>query len=73
MNPLFDIPKTLYKYRIWDEVGQEKQLSRRILTDNEVYLASPDQFNDPFDGSLPFKYNKEELTKDDSYDREAKL
>ena len=62
MQFLENIPQPLYKYRVWEEPCKEKQFSRRLLTDNEVYLASADQFNDPFDGTLPFKYPKKELT-----------
>lgn len=61
MHLLEDIPQPLYKYRVWEEPCKEKQFSRRILTENEVYLASSDQFNDPFDGTLPFKYPKADL------------
>jgi hypothetical protein len=50
-------PKTLYKYRIWNDRFQKK-----LLTKNEIYLASADQFNDPFDVTLPFKYKEGDLT-----------
>ncbi len=59
-----NIPKILYKYRVWEEPCKDKQFSRRILTDNEVYFASADQFNDPFDCAIPFKYKKEDLTEE---------
>ena len=36
--------KVLYKYRDWS-----KEIHRRIITDRELYLASPKDFNDPFD------------------------
>ena len=51
-----EAPAVLYKYRIWDEYG------KRVITENQVYLAAPDQFNDPFDVGLPYKHDKAELT-----------
>lgn len=51
------IPKTLYKYRTWTD-----SYHRRVLTDAEVFLASPANLNDPFDASLPFRYSKDEMT-----------
>lgn len=61
------IPKILYKFRTWEDPCQEIQYGRRLLTENEVYFASVDQFNDPFDGSLPFRYKREELTSDNIF------
>jgi hypothetical protein len=44
-------PETVYKYRSWsDENG------KRILTEFELYLASPKDFNDPFDCRIPLNY-----------------
>lgn len=40
-------PSVLYKYRNWED-----DYHRRILTHNELYFASPDQFNDPFDSKI---------------------
>lgn len=37
-------PEIIYKYRNWDV-----PLHRSILVHNELYFASPGQFNDPFD------------------------
>lgn len=37
-------PKIIYKYRDW-----KNPFHRKILIDNELYLASPKDFNDPFD------------------------
>lgn len=45
---LENIPQPLYKYRQWTEPCVDKQYQRRILTDNELFLASAEQFNDPF-------------------------
>ncbi|CAI8894770.1 DUF2971 domain-containing protein [Chryseobacterium sp. IT-36CA2] len=37
-------PLIIYKYRSWNN-----EFHKKILTDGEVYLASPEDFNDPFD------------------------
>lgn len=42
-------PQHLFKYRA---LGASKKFTRPIVQENELYLASADQFNDPFD-SLP--------------------
>lgn len=62
MEFLEGIPQPLYKYRSWRE-----PYNRRLLTDSEIYLASADQFNDPFDAALPFKYRKADLTPENIY------
>ncbi len=56
------LPNILYKFRNWEDGKAKQAFGRRILTEREIYFASPDQFNDPFDGTLPFKYKKEQLT-----------
>lgn len=38
------LPKVLYKYRDW-----KNRFHRRITKNNEIYFASPKDFNDPFD------------------------
>jgi hypothetical protein len=62
MDFLYNIPDLLYKYRVWDDEYQ-----KRILTNNEIYLASASQFNDPFDATLPYRYKDEELTPDNIF------
>jgi hypothetical protein len=57
-----EIPAILFKHRNWEDVNDVEQFGRRILTEREIYFASPNQFNDPFDGSLPFKFKKEQMT-----------
>jgi hypothetical protein len=52
-----DIPLKLYKYRDWSN-----QFHKRCLTESEVYFASSNEFNDPFDCSMPFKYKEDQLT-----------
>lgn len=48
-----EIPDIVYKYRDWDN-----GYHRRLLTDFELFLASPKLFNDPFDCKLPIAYWK---------------
>lgn len=67
MEFLENIPQPLFKYRQWTEPCADMQYSRRILTKNELYLASADQFNDPFDATIPFKYKEEQLTPDNIF------
>ncbi|MCZ2479440.1 DUF2971 domain-containing protein [Aquirufa nivalisilvae] len=43
-------PKIVYKYRAW------KRFQKKTLTDFELYLASPKDFNDPFDCKIPTNY-----------------
>ncbi len=62
MEFLENIPQPLYKYRQWIEPCVDSQYQKRVLTDNEVYLASADQFNDPFDAAIPFKFREDQLT-----------
>lgn len=57
MALLDGIPNTLHKYRNWRDENH-----RKILSDNELFLSSADLFNDPFDSSLPFQYDKKQLT-----------
>jgi hypothetical protein len=42
------IPEKVYKYRDWSN-----SLHKNILLHNELYLASPKDFNDPFDCRIP--------------------
>lgn len=43
----FEYPKLLYKFRSWKD-----DYHKRVLTDNELYLAAPNMFNDPFDTKI---------------------
>lgn len=61
------IPNILYKYRVWPNEGDKFQYYKRILTDNELYLSSANQFNDPFDSALPFRYRDSDLTHDNLF------
>jgi len=44
MDKPLEIPDVVYKYRDWNDCNH-----RMILLNNEVYLNSPRDFNDPFD------------------------
>jgi len=43
-----NLPEIVYKYRTWED-----KFHKRILTNNELYMASPKLFNDPFDCRIP--------------------
>lgn len=58
-------PDILYKYRIWDR--PQGGFNHRIITEKQLYFASPSQFNDPFDCALPFRYDPKELTDDNIF------
>ena len=45
-------PKVLYKYRDW-----QNPRNRRFITLREVYMASPNQFEDEFDCKIPIRYD----------------
>lgn len=51
------IPSILYKYRDY-----QNEWNYRTLFDFEIYLPSASQFNDPYEGSIPFTYDPEDLT-----------
>lgn len=59
---LFDVPDILYKYRDWDNLNH-----KRLLQHRELYFSSIDQFNDPFDGTIPYRYNPKELTEENIF------
>jgi len=51
MNNTHSSPITLYKYRDWSN-----ELHKKILTQNELFMAPPSSFNDPFDCMIPKNY-----------------
>ena len=53
---LDSIPNLMYKYRDWADENH-----KRIVEQGEIYLPSPDQFNDPYDATLPFRYRDEDM------------
>jgi len=42
----------LYKFRNWSN-----EIHKRWLTDQQIYFASPAQFNDPFDCAINYRYD----------------
>ncbi|SDT38809.1 Protein of unknown function [Mucilaginibacter mallensis] len=44
-------PRLVYKYRSWNDENH-----RNILLKNQLFLASPKDFNDPFDCRIPINY-----------------
>lgn len=44
------IPEHLYKYRSWNE-----EFAKEIFIDNQFYVSSPSEFNDPFDCRAHFR------------------
>ena len=57
IDPLKDMPEVLYKYRDFNN-----EYHKRLLFNHELFFSSASQFNDPFDATLPFKYDEQELT-----------
>ena len=57
-----DDNQIFYKYRSWSD-----QFHKDLLLKNELYLSSPDRFNDPFDCTIPICFalldNKEKIHK----------
>jgi len=63
------MPKViLYKFRDWSNDNHKKS-----LTHQNVYFASPSQFNDPFDCAINYRYDKlSELEKLEKYIEQIK-
>ncbi|WP_330746979.1 DUF2971 domain-containing protein [Chryseobacterium sp. CP-77] len=57
MQYLGDIPDILYKYRDWSD-----DYHKKVITENQLFLSSRRRFNDPFDSSIPYRYDENELT-----------
>jgi hypothetical protein len=46
------IPEVLYKYRDWTNTNHKKLISKQ-----ELYFPKPSEFNDPFDGNIPIRWD----------------
>lgn len=46
------IPETLYKYRDWTNRNH-----RKLIFKQEIYFPKPSEFNDPFDGNIPVRWD----------------
>lgn len=57
-----NLPVILYKYRDWNNPKH-----KRVLTENELYLSSPADFEDEFDCKVPIRYDL--LTEHDIYNK----
>jgi Protein of unknown function (DUF2971) len=53
MEYLIEPPEILYKYRNWSDCYHKK-----LITDFELFFASPLSFNDPFDFQISIRYDK---------------
>jgi len=62
MEYLEGIPDVLFKYRDY-----ANEYNRRTLTEFEVFLSSTRNFNDPYEGAIPFEYDPSELTPDNIF------
>ena len=68
MEKIDRIPNILYKYRDYTN-----EYNRRTLFELELYLASTSMFNDPYEGSIPFAYNIEDLTPENIFLKRKQL
>ena len=50
---LMKLPKYVYKYISW-----EKDYHRKIVLENKIFYSSVRNFNDPFDATIPLRYDK---------------
>ncbi len=62
----YGLPKYLYKFRSWKDKHDKLILKERIL-----YFPSPGRFNDPFDCSIPIRYDL--MSESDFVDRLVSL
>jgi len=46
------LPNLLFKYRNWNDKNH-----RRLISRQEIYFARPSDFNDPFDGNIPVRWD----------------
>lgn len=52
-----ELPEYVFKYITW-----EKEFHKKILLENEIFFPSARKFNDPFDSTVPLRYD---LSNDD--------
>lgn len=46
------LPKILYKYRDWTNKNHQ-----RFISHQEIYFPKPTDFNDPYDGNIPLRWD----------------
>ncbi len=59
----------LYKYRHLD--GKHRDRTERIITDAEIYFASAESFNDPWDSRVPFHVGSSREQQAESREQQA--
>ena len=69
-EPMSDQKDFLYKYRAIDENNVDR--SQRIFSHNELYFASANQFNDPFDCKFGFSFVASDKERKSYLDRNLK-
>jgi len=47
-----ELPQVLYKFRDW-----KNKYHRRLISKQEIYFPKPSEFNDPFDGNIPIRWD----------------
>lgn len=67
-NFLQDVPDVLYKYRNINDDNHKK-----LLYNRELYFSRISQFNDPFDGTLPYRFDHSQLTPDNIFKKYYEL
>jgi len=60
------IPPVLFKYRDWNN-----KFHRKIITNGEIYFPKPSDFNDPFDGNIPVRWDK--MSYEDCFEKNLEL
>lgn len=61
-----ELPSTLYKYRDWSN-----KFHRRLILNQKLYFAKPSDFNDPFDGNIPIRWDL--MTEEDCFNKNLEL
>lgn len=59
-------PSILYKYRNWND-----HYHQRLITHQEIFLSKPSDFNDPFDGNIPVRWDL--MTYKDCFEKNFEL
>jgi len=63
-----EVPDVLYKYRDFTNKNHQK-----ALFNSEIYIPSANEFNDPFDSKIPFRYKEEDLTDENIYRKSLEI
>ncbi len=60
------IPPILYKYRDWTN-----KFHKKLITRQEIYFPRPSEFNDPFDGNIPVRWDL--MSYEDCFEKNLKF